>query len=90
MKKHVANYTVIIEKQKRMGTNKVCYAAIVPTLGIATDADTIEEVEKNVKSLIQFHIASLTEEGEEIPIETSNSFITRYEVLLPKSAVIAH
>lgn len=89
MKKRVANYTVIIEKQKRMGTNKPCYTASVPILGIATDADTIEEVEKNIKSLIQFHLESLTEEGEEIPTETNSSFVTRYEVSLPKSAIIA-
>lgn len=61
MKRQVANYTVILEKQKRMGTNKWCYMAYVPVLGIATDADTIEEAEKAVKSLIEFHIESLNE-----------------------------
>ncbi len=62
MKRQVANYTVIIEKQKRMGTNLWCYMAYVPVLGIATDADTIEEAEKAVKSLIEFHIESLADE----------------------------
>lgn len=89
MKQQVANYTVVIEKQKRMGTDDDCYMAFVPLLGIATDADTIEEVEKEITSLIQFHLESLAEEGEEIPLETSSTFVTRSEVTLPKRAILA-
>lgn len=85
--KRVANYTIIIEKQKRMGTNKICYVAYVPILGIAADADTIEEVEKEIKSLIEFHLESLVEEGEEIPIE-KDALVARSEVNLPKGALI--
>lgn len=85
--KRVANYTIIIEKQKRTGTNKNCYVAYVPILGIAADADTIEEVEKEIKSLIEFHLESLTEEGEEIPIE-KDALVARSEVNLPKGAMI--
>lgn len=88
MKQQIANYTVVIEKQKRMGTNKFCYMAYVPILGIATDADTIEKVEKEIKSLIQFHLESLAEEGEEIPIETEHAFVTRSQVAIPAGAVI--
>lgn len=86
MKKQVANYTVIIEKQKRMGTDDDCYVAYVPIIGIAADADTVEEVEREIKSLIQFHVESLAEEGEEIPTETESAFVTRAQVVLPTIA----
>lgn len=89
MKQQVANYTVVIEKQKRLGTNRDCYVAYVPVLGIATDADKLEEVEREIKSLIQFHLDSLAEEGEEIPLETEPTFITRSQVNLPKRVILA-
>lgn len=88
MKQTVANYTVVIEKQKRLGTKKDCYAAYVPVLGIAVDADTIEKVEKEIASLIQFHIESLAQEGEEIPVETENSLVTKSQALIPEGAII--
>jgi predicted RNase H-like HicB family nuclease len=50
MKKQIAQYTVIIEKQKRLGTEHDCYMAMVPLLGIATEADTIEQAEKEILS----------------------------------------
>lgn len=67
MKQQVANYTVIIEKEKRTGTNQVCYTAFVPLLGIATEADNIEEAQEAAQDLIQFHLDTLAEEGKEIP-----------------------
>lgn len=88
MRQKIANYTILIERQKRMGTNKICYMAYVPILGIATDADFIEEAEKEIKSLIEFHIESLAREEEEIPIEAGETFVTRSQVNLPKSAFI--
>ena len=86
MKHKIADYTVIIERQKRIGTNKLCYMAYVPALGIATDAGTIESIEKDVKSLIEFHLESLVEEGESIPLEAEKAFVTRSHVNLPKGA----
>ena len=90
MKQKVANYTVIIEKQKRLGTENDCYMAFVPLLGIATEADSIEQVEKEIRDLIQFHVESLVEEGGEVPVETEQAFITRSEVMLPKGAILAY
>ncbi|HUD44853.1 MAG TPA: type II toxin-antitoxin system HicB family antitoxin [Patescibacteria group bacterium] len=89
MKQNIANYTVVIEKEKRLGTKKDCYSAFVPILGIATDSDTLEQVQKDITSLVQFHIESLAEEGEEIPIESGQSFITKIEALLPKKTQLA-
>ena len=89
MKQQVTDYTVIIEKQKRLGTNKDCYMAYVPTLGIATDADTLDKIEKEIKSLIQFHLESLVEEGEEIPVEPEQTFVTKSQVSIPKGAIVS-
>lgn len=87
MQKQVANYTVIIEKTKRIGTNKTCYNAYVPVLAIATEATTIEKVQKDIYSLVKFHLESLAEEGEEIPLENDNSpLMTSFSVELPKGA----
>jgi len=90
MKQKVANYTVVIEKEKRTGTNDTCYTAFVPLLGIATEADSIEQAEIAIKSLLEFHLESLSEEGEEIPLESSNSLVTKTEVALPKNAILAY
>ncbi|MBI2443193.1 MAG: type II toxin-antitoxin system HicB family antitoxin [Candidatus Levybacteria bacterium] len=89
MKQNVANYTVIIQKEKRMGTKIPCYTAIVPVLGIATEADTLEQIQTSVQSLIAFHIESLVDEGEEVPVESGEPFITRFEALLPKGAMLS-
>lgn len=84
MKKRIANYSVIIEKQKRLGTNKLCYMAYVPTLGVATDADTIEEVQREIDSLVNFHLESLASENEEIPVEGDKPILTTIEANLPE------
>ena len=89
MKQRIANYTVIIERQKRTGTNQSCYVALAPILGIATEADTIEEVEKKIQSLIQFHLDCLVQEKEIIPVETENAFVTKSQVRIPPGANIA-
>ncbi len=89
MNRKIANYTVVIEKEKRLGTDKDCYSAVVPILGIATEADSLEQVQKDIQSLVQFHIESLSEEGEEIPVESGQSFITKIEALLPPKSNLA-
>lgn len=89
MKQQIANYTVIVEKQKRLGTNKYCYMAFVPLLGIATEADTLEKAEKEIKSLIKFHLECLVEEKEIVPVEKEPAYITRSEVVLPSGAVLS-
>ena len=63
MKQNIANYTVVIDKEKRTGTNKDCYTALVPALGIATEADTQAQVKKDIKELVQFHIECLSKEN---------------------------
>jgi predicted RNase H-like HicB family nuclease len=88
MKHDIANYTVVINKEKRTGTDKTCYSALVPALGIATDADTLEAIQKEVQTLIQFHLDSLAQEGEEIVVENSDVLVTRSQVILPENAQV--
>ena len=89
MKQRVANYTVVIEKEYRTSTKKSCYSAYVPVLGVATDADSLEEVQRSIKKLVEFHIESLAQEGEPIPVEKTPSLVTRFEARIPENAQIA-
>ncbi len=90
MKQKIANYTVVIEKEKRTGTKRLCYTAFVPTLGIATDGDTLEKAGKEIQSLIEFHLDSLAKEGREIPVESQYPLITRLSAVLPDNAKLAY
>lgn len=89
MKQRITNYTVIINKEQRTGTKQDCFSAFVPTLGIATDADTLEKVQEEVKKLIQFHLGCLADEGEQIPVENNSLLVARSQVTLPDNAQIA-
>ena len=55
-------YAVVIES----GSNN--YSAYVPDLpGCASTGKTLEEVERNIKEAIEFHLEGLREDGEPIP-----------------------
>lgn len=69
MKKKVLNYRIIIQPDKRTGTEKACYSVYCPTLGLADEGETVEEAVSNMKKLIKFHLESLVKEKEEIPQE---------------------
>lgn len=88
MKQRVANYTVVIEKEYRSGTKKTCYSAYVPVLGVATDADSLESAQEAIKKLVEFHLESLAQEGEPIPVEKTPSIVTRFEAIIPENAQI--
>lgn len=84
MQKQVLNYRIIIEPEK-MG-KKVVYNAYCNTLGLADYADSVEEVIKNIKSLMKFHIECLLEDGVEVPAEnTEEELITSTRVSIEGS-----
>lgn len=89
MKQKVLDYTVVIEKEVRSGTKIPCYTAYVPVLGIATEADTLDLVKKAIQEMMKFHLESLADEGEEIPVQKESSIITKLSTLLPRNAQIA-
>ena len=84
MQTHILNYRIIIEPDTETGTERPGYTAICPTLGIVADGDTIEEALVNIKSLVQFHLKCLAEEGDEIP-EPDNieAFVTTMRIDFP-------
>ena len=61
-------YAIVIEKAK-------CnYSAYVPDLpSCVATGDTIEEVEREIRDAIQFHIAGLREDGIPVPAPTSRA-----------------
>jgi predicted RNase H-like HicB family nuclease len=64
----VKKYLVIVEK-----TN-TGYSAYSPDLpGCASTGSTREEVERNIRDAIEFHVEALKEEGYEVPEPTSYS-----------------
>ena len=59
-------YAIVIEKADGN------YSAYVPDLpGCVTTGKTIEEVEKNIREAIQFHIDGLKEDGLPVPPATT-------------------
>lgn len=75
MEKKLYNYRVIIEPDERTGTNEPAYTAYVPTLGIASDGDTIDEALKNSKEAIEVYVASLIDDGLEVPQDISDKYL---------------
>ncbi len=59
-------YAIVIEKAANN------YSAYVPDLpGCVTTGKTIEEIERNIKEAIEFHIDGLKEDGLPIPPPTT-------------------
>ena len=64
----MTRYAVVIEQAGRN------YSAYVPDLpGCVATGDTIEEVEREIRDAIQFHVAGLKEDGIPVPTPTSRA-----------------
>jgi predicted RNase H-like HicB family nuclease len=86
-KKYILDFRVIIKPDQRTGSNKPCYVAHCPTLGIADDGDTVEEALKNIRDTIIFHLQCLQEEGKEVPVDHPHEELvtnTQVQIALPK------
>ena len=60
-------YAIVIEHAP--GTN---YSAFVPDLpGCIATGDTVEEVERNMREAIEFHLRGMREDGDPIPEPTT-------------------
>lgn len=82
--KKYLEYKILITPDLRTGSERRCYTAFVPVLGIAADGDTVEEAFDNAKALIEFHLEALRKEGRAIPIEKpAGEFITTARVAMP-------
>jgi predicted RNase H-like HicB family nuclease len=61
-------YAVVIEKAKDGG-----YWAYLPDLpGCVSRGDTVDEVERNIREAVEFHIESLRDHGEPVPPPTTS------------------
>ena len=91
MEKVVLNYRVIIEPDKRTGSNEPCFTAYCPNLGIADDGDSIEEALSSIQEGIQCYLEALIKEGREVPPPDNieEGFVTSTKVSLPKDVKIA-
>ncbi|MEK7170831.1 MAG: type II toxin-antitoxin system HicB family antitoxin [Patescibacteria group bacterium] len=89
MKAEATSYTTVINREKRLGTEEVCYTAYVPVLGVATEADTADKAQQAIEELVNFHLESLAEEGIEVPIESPRSLVTTFRAELPAGAKIS-
>ncbi len=67
MKTKLYNYKILVEPDVRTGTNQPCYTALIPTLGVASDGNTIEEAIENVKEAGSLYLETLVEDGLGIP-----------------------
>ena len=84
MQANILNYRIIIEPDKRTGTNEAGYAAYCPTLGLSDGGDTIEEAIANIKKLIEFHLDSLIKEKQPIPRDSDEEIVVMAKVRIPK------
>ncbi len=64
----MTRYAVVIEKAERN------YSAYVPDLpGCVETGETVEQVEREIREAIQFHVAGLKEDGLPVPAPTSRA-----------------
>lgn len=75
MEKRIYNYRVIIESDERTGSNESAYTAYVPTLGIATDGDTVDNALKNAQEAIEVYVESLIDDGLDVPQDITSQFV---------------
>lgn len=69
MQTTVLNYRIVVEPDQYTGTNKPCYTAYCPTLGVADGGDTIEEALQSVQGAIEAYVESLVDDGLPVPVD---------------------
>lgn len=76
MKREVLSYSVILTPAPEGG-----FTAVVPAIsGCYTEGDTYEETLENVRDVIQLCLEHLSNEGEDIPVESASSTLTTVTV----------
>lgn len=84
MEKTVANYRVIIEKEK-YANGKTAYVASVPTLRIYDYAPTIEKLLESVRDGIKLAVECLAKSGAEVPVDSAEQIIVNTQVEFPRN-----
>ena len=82
-KDYILDYRIVVKPDKRSASNKPCFVAYCPTLGVADDGDTVEEALANIRKTIVFHLKCLQEEKKEVPVDNPNEeLVTNTQVKL--------
>lgn len=90
MQTTLLNYRIIVEPDEYTGSNKPCYTAYCPTLGVADGGDTIEEAVKNVHGAIEAYIEALVDDGQSVPVDkTDQDMITTTQISIDKPVQFA-
>lgn len=73
------NYTVVFEAASEGG-----FIVHVPALpGLVTQGETIEEAREMAKDAIEGYLAVLKEDGEEIPVESDKTVVSKIRASAP-------
>jgi len=84
MQTSILNYRIIIEPDEYTGTNKPCFSAYCPTLGVSDGGDTIEEALKNVRGAIEAYVNSLIDDKKPVPVDKpEHDIITTTQIQIP-------
>jgi len=86
----ILSYRVVVEKEAYQDGSQV-YVTQVPSLGISDYGGTIEEALAHTERLIKFHIESLVEEGEAVPVpdDIRNIIVTTSQVQISSAKKLA-
>lgn len=75
-------YQVLVQADRRIGTNERAYTAYVPSLGIATNGDTFEETLANAREATAAYVESFVDDGLEVPTVDESSFVATASISL--------
>lgn len=73
IKNTVLNYRIIVKPDTRSGTDRPCFTAYCPSLGLVDDGDSSETAIANLKKTIEFHLECLESEKKEIPVDSPHT-----------------
>lgn len=78
-------YSWIVKKIAPENETPYYFAECIEIKGCYTDAETVEELEKNKVEALESHIASMLEDNEKIPIPVDYNLSGKFVVRIPKS-----
>lgn len=76
----VLNYRIIISPDTRTGTDKPCFSAYCPTLGVVDDGDTVEEAIAHIKKAIKAYLESLDDDKIPVPVDHPTQMVTTAQI----------
>ncbi|WP_321426288.1 type II toxin-antitoxin system HicB family antitoxin [uncultured Bacteroides sp.] len=72
------NENKILVEVSYTGNNYSAYLPILP--GCITTGETIDELKKNIKEIVPFHLEGMRESGEQVPEELNSEYEFTYNL----------